>query len=350
MQSRSRVEDERPCRLGRLDSLDRRALVVASGIVTSGEHHGHRRAIRELQILREVACEQRHEVALEPGEERLRLGIAEAAIELDHAHPVLRPHQPGVEEALERRAAAGELPEHGYVHRLEDLWRLLVGDVGERREGAHSAGVRAAVAVADPLVVAGGREGDGGLAGGYGEDRQLRPLEELLDVERLVERLDDLECRVELVLGAADPDSLAGGEPVELDDARRLRDRQRAGGGNAGGVHDFLREGLRAFDARRRRAWAEDGDAAVAQLVGEARDERRLGADDDEVDPELTRKRDERTVVVGADGMAVSERCDSRVAGSGVQLVEAVAAGERPGERMLATPRPDDEHPHAPIL
>jgi hypothetical protein len=88
----------------------------------------------------------------------------------------------------------------------------------------------------------------------------------------------------------------------------------------------------------------------VAQLVGEAGDERRLRPDDDEIDPQLPRERDERGVVVRANGMALGERGDARVARSGVQLVEVVASGKRPGERVLATPRPDDEHSHRPIL
>jgi hypothetical protein len=33
-----------------------------------------------------------------------------------------------------------------------------------------------------------------------------------------------------------------------------------------------------------------------------------------------------------------------------VQLADFGAAGERPGERVLATSRPDDEHPHEPIV
>jgi hypothetical protein len=33
-----------------------------------------------------------------------------------------------------------------------------------------------------------------------------------------------------------------------------------------------------------------------------------------------------------------------------VQLVEAPVARQRPGERVLATPGPDDEHSHRPIL
>jgi hypothetical protein len=48
--------------------------------------------------------------------------------------------------------------------------------------------------------------------------------------------------------------------------------------------------------------------------------------------------------------MAVREGSDPGVSGGGVKLVEPVAAGQRPGERVLATPRPDDEHSHRPIL
>ena len=46
-------------------------------------------------------------------------------------------------------------------------------------------------------------------------------------MEGLTECLSGPQCRIELVLCPADPDSLAGGEPVDLDDARRPGDRQR---------------------------------------------------------------------------------------------------------------------------
>lgn len=58
----------------------------------------------------------------------------------------------------------------------------------------------------------------------------------------------------------------------------------------------------------------------MAQLIGQPRDERSLGSDDDEVDPELAGDGDERGVVVGAHGMAVGDRRDPRVAGSGVHF------------------------------
>ncbi len=146
-----------------------------SGYRAAGDHDRHRGSVRNLRLRREVAREQRQQVALEPGQQRLRLGIAEAAVELDHPQPVVRSHQSRVEESLERRAALHELAEHRQVHPLEYLARLVVRDVGQRREGAHAARVRPGVAVPDPLVVAGRREGDCGLAGGDGEERSSGP-------------------------------------------------------------------------------------------------------------------------------------------------------------------------------
>ena len=94
-------------------------------------------------------------------------------------------------------------------------------------------------------------------------------------------------------------------------------------------------------------AGAEHGDADVAKLVCEPRDERRLRADDDEIDSELACERHERCLVVGVHRMALRERRDARVAGRSVQLAQARAARERPRERVLAAPGSDDEHLHA---
>ena len=110
-------------------------------------------------------------------------------------------------------------------------------------------------------------------------------------------------------------------------------------GRHAGSLHHLLRERLRAFDPCRACARPEDGDPAVAQLVGEARNERRLRPDHDEVDPELARERDERGVVVGADGVAVGECRDAGVAGSGVQLSEPSL---RDSDQASACSRPPD--------
>ncbi len=287
---------------------------------------------------------------LEPRQQRLGLRIAEAAVELEHARPVRGQHQPGEERADEGRPPPLELGEHRPADRLHEPGHLVVGEPRHRRVRAHAAGVRALVAVVDPLVVLGGGQAERRASVAEREDRDLLALEHLLDVERLPERLGGAQARVELRLGAADPDALARGEPVRLDDAGRARDGERSRGRHAGGVHDLLREALRALDRGGGGAGAEDGDAAAAQLVGEAGHERRLRPDDDEVDLELARERDERRGVLGPDGMALRERRDARVARGRVQLGERRAAGDRPGERVLPAPRSDDEDLHPAIV
>ena len=52
------------------------------------------------------------EVAVEQRQHRLRLGIAEAAVELEQPRAVGGEHQPGVEHADVRRAGGGEVVEH----------------------------------------------------------------------------------------------------------------------------------------------------------------------------------------------------------------------------------------------
>jgi hypothetical protein len=81
----------------------------------------------------------------------------------------------------------------------------------------------------------------------------------------------------------ADEDALSRGETVGLDHTRGSGDRHRSGGGNAGGLHDLLRERLRAFDPGCGGARPEDRDPHVPELVGDARDERCFGPDDHEV-------------------------------------------------------------------
>ena len=95
----------------------------------------------------------------------------------------------------------------------------LVG-AGHRRVGAHAAGVRAGVALADPLVVAGGRERDGALAVAERKQRQLLAGEELLHHHGLVAEpaCDEhvLERGARLVLAAAITTPLPAASPSAL--------------------------------------------------------------------------------------------------------------------------------------
>src|SRR5439155_13733003 len=101
---------------------------------------------------------------------------------------------------------------------------------------------------------------------------------------------------------------------------------------------------------RRRPAWPEGGDSAVAKRVGEPPNERCLGTDDHEVDLDLAAKREQRFSVLGTNRVALAEARDSGIPRRGVECLEARALAELPGERVLSTARADDQDPHAPSL
>ena len=142
--------------------------------------------------------------------------------------------------------------------------------------------------------------------------------------------------------------ALAGREAVRLDDARGAGDGEDAGVRDARGGHDLLGERLGSFDLRRLLAGAEDLDAGVAQMVGKARDERRLRTDDDEVDLQLAGEGQQPFGVLRPHRMAVRKSGHSGVSGRAMQRLQLGATGDLPGERVLATARSDDENPHAP--
>ena len=84
-------------------------------VAARGEHDGHRArpATRSTSAPSEIAGRRRGEgleqVALETRQDDLGLGVAEAAVELEHPRPVLRQHQAGVEEPDEGRPPPREL-------------------------------------------------------------------------------------------------------------------------------------------------------------------------------------------------------------------------------------------------
>ena len=88
----------------------------------------------------------------------------------------------------------------------------------------------------------------------------------------------------------------------------------------------------------------------MPQIVGDAVDERRLRPDHDEIGGDGAGEREQPLSVLGADGMAAAEPGDAGIPRRRVQLFALFALRELPGERVLATPRPDDQDPHAASL
>ena len=108
------MEHERTACVGGLDAGDRRAGVVFSRIATARDHDGDRRVIRGAELRAgEIAagggCKRLEQVDLDARHQRLRLGVAEPAVEFQHPRSLLGQHQPGVQRAHERRTALGEL-------------------------------------------------------------------------------------------------------------------------------------------------------------------------------------------------------------------------------------------------
>ena len=155
------------------------------------------------------------------------------------------------------------------------------------------------------------------------------------------------EAGVELLLRPADEDALS-----------RLRDRrpstthgvaataQSSSGRHAGRLEHLLRRSLRPFDRAAALRRAEYGDSRPAERVDESDHQRRLGADDDEIDAELAATA--RAVLAvpppGPGGTRRAPRCPGSQARSGA--TRATALRQLPGERVLASARPDDEHLH----
>src|SRR5262245_47398815 len=112
------VEDHGSGRLRRFDAFDRDARRGRLRVAGRGQDNGDGRfrARCQLDVGQRAGrdCGERSEqVALETGKDRLGLGIAEAAVELEDPGPVLGQHEPGIEESLEGRPAGGELAKDG---------------------------------------------------------------------------------------------------------------------------------------------------------------------------------------------------------------------------------------------
>ena len=229
---------------------------------------------------------------------------------------------------------------------VEQLLDLCGAEPGDRGVGAHPAGVRSLVAFVCPLEVLDDRQRERSHTVAEREDGDLLAFEELLDHDRVAEGGGRDEGAVELRLIVADEHAFAGCEAVGLDHAGRSRNRERLGRGHARVTHDVLGERLRAFDARRLTARAEDRDAGMPELVGDTGDEGPFRADHDEVGIERSCEVKEPFAVRRVNRVALAEGGDAGVARGGVQLVEARRLAQLPRERMLASARANEEHFH----
>ena len=142
---------------------------------------------------------------------------------------------------------------------------------------------------------------------------------------------------VGMITEVLDPLVRRGGALEQL--ARRV--------GDAGPLHHGLREPLGRFELGGLAAWTEGQDAAGVERVHQSRCQRRLRADDDQIDPEGQRCMDKPRDVGVEDRQVFAERRRARVAGRADQLVADRAARDRPGQGVLASAAAHDHYAHA---
>ncbi len=152
------VEHERTRRLGLGHPADLGPLITRGRIVLRGEHDGGcgrsgRGRSHPSEIARRGRREHPEQIVGEQREDRLRLGVAEATVELEDLRSVRGQYEPGVQQPHERRPSARELEQDGPVDLLDE--RVDGISVDSRNGGirAHASRVRTTIAVEDPLVI-----------------------------------------------------------------------------------------------------------------------------------------------------------------------------------------------------
>ena len=158
-----------------------------------------------------------------------------------------------------------------------------------------------------------------------------------------------------------DDHALAGGQSVRLHDDGKSVARERGlrlrgvrkhlglAGRHARGVHDLLRETLRALHARTGGNRTERGDSEREKLIDEALHQRRLGTDHDEVGIVLARPLRDGLDVFRADGDIRRNRRRSRIAGRTEQLVLLGILRQTPGDRVFTSATANNQNLHFQI-
>ena len=304
------------------------------------------------------------EVRLQAHHQHLAFRITKADVVFDELRAFAGDHQSGEQHTLKRRPP---LRQSGN-RRLDDLRHDAVHHGGchhgSRRISAHTSGVRAFVAVENLLVILRRAERQHVLAVDEGEHARFLALHELLDHDFRSGRAKtatkaSVDGLVRGFAGFGDDDALASRKSVRLDYHREAL--QRAVGFRLGGIGEtsvggrrdvelaaqILGETLGAFELRRCTRWAEHLEAGCLQIVGDARNQRRLWPNHDEIDLEFFGKPNDRRMIGQIDRHALRDFSNAGVAGRTIQLAQQRTGTDRPCQRVLTPAGTENKHVHA---
>jgi len=215
----------------RIQTGDDVAPAILIRIALSCHHHPERDAgipanLGTLQSVVERRFAKIDQVAVQPHQNRLGLGIAEAAVEFEHVgSTVCRDHEPGVQKSGVGSTVCREASERRPDHLGHDALMQCRCDQRGGRIGAHAARIGAKVAVEPSLVILGRGKRNDLEAACHDDEADLFTLDEFLDDDASAGRA---EAPVEhrpggcdgCVMSLANHHSLAGCETVGLDHQR----------------------------------------------------------------------------------------------------------------------------------
>ena len=305
------------------------------------------------------------QVGFQAQEDRLGFRVAHAAVEFERPRAAfLVDHEARVQEAGVRNAVLC----HAGHRRQDDLAHDARMDLGghhrRRRIGAHAAGIRPLVAVAEALVVLAGRQRQHVRAVAHHDEAGFLAFEAVLDHDARARIAQALVAEhhgdrsLGLLDARRDHHAFAGREAVGLDHDRRavridvalglraVGKRLVARGGNLVPRHELLGEILGGLELRRRPGGAENLQPARAELVDDARRQRRLGTHDRQVDVLLYGEVGDRAEVGERDVLKPRLDGGAGIAGGDEDFLHPRALRELPGQRMLAASAANDEELH----
>ena len=245
----------------------------------------------------------------------------------------------------------------------DDLFDELVSQVRHGRVRTHAAGVRADVAIGQPLVVTRCGQSQGSMAVGKHDQTRLATEQPLLDHDPL--RAAGRQQRAKRVLGGrqvvAHEDPLARCQSVGLDDDPAASVRELGGEAacrlevckcraashrDPGRQSDLVAEGLGRFDPCGLTRRPECGHASPIEGIGDAGRQRGLRADHGELDGVTPGDFDQPLRV---ERIRLGHDADPRLGGDPVgprcndHTVDPGLVRELPGQRVLAASAADDE-------
>ena len=357
-----------------VEAADDRAFGVAAGIALGGHDDGEGVIVGPVhasfgQPPFGAGEKEVERLCAQPHHQHLTFRVAEAGVVFNQPGAALFDHQACVKHALIGCAAPGHFADGGEDDFLHRLLGDRIGQDGGGAVGPHPAGVGAGVAVAHPLVILRGADGEGVFAVGQDEERGLLARHEFLDhhfgpgrTEFAAEHVvDGGNC---FIHGHGDDNALAGGETIGLnDDGRTLGGDIGPGGGGFGeagiggrrggaGVADFLGEGFGGFEFGRCRRGPEGEQACGPGGIRHARGKGGLWPDDDEVDGVFFAEGDDGGAGQDVDVGTFGKLRDACIAGGDDEAVCLGVLLDGPGEGMFAAPGAEDEDVHVlrPLL